>query len=351
MALRQVDLRSDTVTLPTEEMLEAIRRAELGDDGRGEDPTVARLESLAAEKMGKEAGLLVTSGTQGNLVSLKAHTQPGDEVIMEAEAHVYWYEVGGLAAVAGLMSRTIKGEMGALDPRAVEEAIRPANVHYPRTALICLENTHNRAGGTVITPEQMAAVAEVAHRHGIPVHLDGARVFNAAVALGVDVKEITKHVDSVTFCLSKGLSAPVGSVVCGSAEFIERARRVRKMLGGTLRQAGIIAAAGIVALEKMVDRLAEDHENARLLGEALAEVPGLTVDLRTVQTNMVRFLVSDLGVDAATFLGHLERYGVRALAHGTHAIRFVTHRGITRDDVAYASECVRKVCAELRPAS
>jgi threonine aldolase len=309
------------------------------------------LERLAAEYTGKEAGLLVTSGTQGNLVCLKAHTQPGDEVIMEAEAHVFWYEVGGLAAVAGLMARSIKGQLGALDPLEVEASIRPPNIHYPRTALICLENTHNRAGGTVLTLEQMASVAEVAQRHDIPVHLDGARVFNAAVALGVDVKEITRHVDTVTFCLSKGLSAPVGSLICGSADFISKAKRIRKMLGGTLRQSGIIAAAGIVALESMVERLHEDHKHARLLGEGLAKVPGLQVDMRTVQTNMVRIAVSELGIDANQFLGHLARFDIRALAQGPHAVRFVTHRAISGADVEHTVESVRRICAELRPVS
>lgn len=345
MTSRRVDLRSDTVTTPTEAMREAMRAAKVGDDGRGEDPTVRRLEEMAANLLAKEAGLLVTSGTQGNLVCLKAHTQPGDEIIMESEAHVFWYEVGGLAAVAGTLARTIKGDLGMIDPAEVEAAVRPPNIHYPRTALICLENTHNRAGGTILNADYMSAVGRVAKKHGIPVHVDGARIFNAAVALGVNVSRLAADADSVTFCLSKGLSAPVGSLVCGSKELIERARRVRKMLGGSLRQAGVIAAAGIVALEEMVDRLAEDHRNAYDLAQGLAATPGLEVDLRTVQTNMARVKVSGLGLDAEAFLALLAGYGIRALAQGPDIVRFVTHREVDSTDIEYTIESVRQLAA------
>jgi threonine aldolase len=339
-----IDLRSDTVTLPTEEMLEAIRNAALGDDVFGEDPTVNELEALAAKKMGKEDALLVTSGTQGNLVSVLSHTKRGDEVILEADAHIYHYELGGISAIAGVLPRLVKGEMGVPAPEDVEEAIRPPDPHFPKTTLLCLENTHNLAGGTCITPSQTRKLCDVAAKHGLRVHLDGARIFNAAVALGVDVKELVAPVDSVMFCLSKGLSAPIGSLVVGSSSFIERARRMRKMLGGGMRQAGIIAAAGLVALEKMVDRLSEDHANARLLAEGLAKIDGIRIDLRRVQTNIVMFDVSDLGFTGKEFVEKLLKYGVKALTLRGNVIRMVTHRGITREDILETLDAVNEIC-------
>src|SRR3989441_9817070 len=252
-------------------MREAMGHAEVGDDVWEEDPTVKRLEAMAAERMGKEAGLFVTSGTLGNLVSVLAQTRPGQELVLALDSHIFNYEVAGTSAIGGVQMRPVKPERGFLPPAQVRETLRPANIHVPPTGLVCVENTHNRQGGTCCTPEEIAAVAAVAHGAGVPVHLDGARVFNAAVALRRDAREFTRPVDSVTFCLSKGLGAPVGSVVCGSAELIGRARRIRKMLGGGMRQAGVIAAAGIVALERMVARLAEDHvphRRAQALGEA-----------------------------------------------------------------------------------
>jgi len=344
-----VDLRSDTVTLPTEEMLEAIRHARLGDDVYGEDPTVNELQELAASRMGKDAALLVTSGTQGNLVSLMSHARRGEEVILEAECHIYYYEVGGISALAGLIPRPIRGHLGVLDPRDVEAAIRPKDIHQPRTSLVCMENTHNRAGGTVWTPEQMRAVYEVAKEHGLSVHLDGARIFNAAVYLGVDVKQFTKYTDSVMFCLSKGLSAPIGSLVVGDEEFIEKARRVRKMLGGGMRQAGIIAAAGIIALEKMVDRLKEDHENAQILAKALAKLDGIRIT-HPVQTNIIIFDVSDLNTTAERFIASLAERGVKASQFGRTLVRMVTHRGIEREDIEYAISVVEEVVSKLRSA-
>ena len=344
-----VDLRSDTVTLPTEEMLEAIRHARLGDDVYGEDPTVNELQELAASRMGKDAALLVTSGTQGNLVSLMSHARRGEEVILEAECHIYYYEVGGISALAGLIPRPIRGHLGVLDPRDVEAAIRPKDIHQPRTSLVCMENTHNRAGGTVWTPEQMRAVYEVAKEHGLSVHLDGARIFNAAVYLGVDVKQFTKYTDSVMFCLSKGLSAPIGSLVVGDEDFIERARRVRKMLGGGMRQAGIIAAAGIIALEKMVDRLKEDHENAQILAKALAKLDGIRIT-HPVQTNIIIFDVSDLNTTAEQFIASLAERGVKASQFGRTLVRMVTHRGIEREDIEYAISVVEEVVSKLRSA-
>ncbi|MBS7638896.1 MAG: low-specificity L-threonine aldolase [Candidatus Bathyarchaeia archaeon] len=343
-----IDLRSDTVTLPTEEMLEAIKNAELGDDVYREDPTVNRLEEMAAKKMGKEAALLVPSGTMANLVSLMSNTKRGDCVILEAESHIYWYEVGGLSAVAGLIPWPIKGHMGALDPKDVEAAIRPKNIHFPETTLVCIENTHNRAGGTIITPQQIESLSKVTREYGLKLYMDGARIFNAAVALKVDVREFTRHVDNLMFCLSKGLSCPIGSVIVGDSEFIERARKIRKMLGGGMRQAGIIAAPGIIALEKMIDRLEEDHRNARLLAEGVARIDGLYVDLRRVQTNIVLVDVSGLGVDSGTFIANLREHGLLASNHSRTIVRFVTHRGIEREHIERALTIIEDVARELR---
>ncbi len=341
-----VDLRSDTVTLPTDDMLEAIKTAELGDDVYGEDSTVNALEELAAEKTGKEAALLVTSGTQGNLVSLLSHARRGEELILEAESHIYYYEVGGVSAVAGLIPRPIKGRKGTLDPTHVEAAIRPRDIHQPKTTLLCIENTHNRAGGTVLSPDIMASLEEVARRRGLSVHLDGARIFNAAVALKADVKDFTRHVDSIMFCLSKGLSAPVGSLVAGDESFIEKARKSRKMLGGGMRQAGIIAAPGLIALEKMVDRLEEDHRNARYLAEGLSKIEGIEVDLNSVQTNIVVSNVRKLGSSSTAFVEALNERGVKALNFGDFTVRMVTHRGILEEDIKYTLSIIKEEIEE-----
>ena len=343
-----VDLRSDTVTLPTEEMLEAIRHAELGDDVYGEDPTVNELEALAAERMGKEAAVLVPSGTMANLVSLMSNTKRGDLVILESEAHMYWYEVGGISAVAGLLPWPVKSKAGALDPVDVEASIRPRNLHFPEPALVCAENTHNRHGGTVVSPTQLRELGEVAKSHGLRFYMDGARIFNAAVALGVGVKEFTKHVDNLMFCLSKGLSCPVGSLVVGSQDFVERARKNRKVLGGGMRQAGLIAAAGIVALDTMIDRLADDHRNARFLAEDCARIDGLSVDLARVQTNIVVLDIRGLGADDAVFTSALKEKGVLAGAIGKGKVRLVTHRGIEREQVERALNTIKDVVGELR---
>ena len=343
-----IDLRSDTVTLPTEEMLEAIRHAKLGDDVYGEDPTVDELEAKAAELMGKEAAVLVPSGTMANLVSLMSNTKRGDLVILEAEAHMYWYEVGGLSAVAGLLPWPLKSKFGMLDPLDVEAAIRPRNIHFPEPMLVCVENTHNRHGGTVAKPEELQAVGEVARAHGMRLYMDGARIFNAAVALGVDVKAFTKHVDNLMFCLSKGLSCPVGSLVVGNRDFVDRARKNRKVLGGGMRQAGIIAAAGIVALDRMIDRLADDHRNARILAEGCAKIYGLTVDLSRVQSNMVVVDVSGVVADEMLFCSKLKEKGVLAGSVGKGKLRLVTHWGIERADVEGALDVIIEVSAGLR---
>jgi threonine aldolase len=343
-----VDLRSDTLTLPTPEMREAMARADVGDDVWGEDPTVQRLEALAAERMGKPAGLFVTSGTQGNLISVLAQTRPGQEVVLDLDSHVYNYEVAGAAMIGGVQMRPVKTARGFLAPEQVREALRPDNIHLPQTALVCVENTHNRHGGTCCTPEEIGAVAAAAHAAGVAVHLDGARLFNAAVALRRGVGDFTRDVDSVTFCLSKGLAAPVGSVICGSADLVERARRLRKMLGGGMRQAGVIAAAGIVALQRMVDRLAEDHLNARTLAEGVATLPGLRVDLASVQTNIVIFHVEGARGRSGEALTQELVQGcagrkVKVHAMGPAAIRCVTHKDVDADDIARALEAFREI--------
>ena len=340
-----IDLRSDVKTLPTELMRRAIAEAELGDDVAGEDPTVNALEAQAAELMGKEAGLLVTSGTQGNLVSLLAHTRPGQKLILEQEAHMFRYECAGLARVAGLMAHPLPGCYGALDPDDVEAAIWPPNIHSPATGIVTLENTHNCAGGTCLSVEQTTAVCEVAHRHGVPVHIDGARIFDAAVALGVEARELTDPVDSITFCLSKGLGAPIGSLVCGDAEFIERARQARKILGGGMRQAGIVAAAGLVALDHELPRLHEDHEKARRLAATLHEMPDVKLDMASVQTNMVRFELHREDMTAPQFCQRLADYDIKAVAHSDACIRFVTHRDISFSEIEQVCEALRQTLA------
>jgi threonine aldolase len=336
---RVIDLRSDTITRPTEAMREAMARAEVGDDVYGEDPTVNALEAEAARRMGKTAGLFVPSGTMANLLGVMAQTQKGDEVIVDSEAHIYHNEAGALSAVGGTIPKPLPTEWGCISGAQLEAALRPADPHYPPTRLVCIENTHNRHGGVAIPAEQIDDLADAAHRHGIRVHLDGARIFNAAVALGVAASWLAAPVDSVTFCLSKGLSAPVGSVLCGDAEFILRARRFRKMLGGGMRQAGIIAAAGLVALEQMIDRLADDHRLARQLAEALAPLDGLRIDLPRVQTNMVR--VDLERHDGRTIVGRLRERGVRVSTAWRSRLRLVTNRHVTPDDVPVVVEAFR----------
>jgi threonine aldolase len=338
-----IDLRSDTVTLPTEEMREAMRAAEVGDAMRGEDPTINRLEALAAKKVGKEAAIFVPSGTMGNLISLMGHTNTGDEVILEADSHIYYYEVGGFAAVAGLSPRLVRGDHGYMDPVTLETEIRPSGPFFPSPRLLCIENTHNRGGGNALKPSEMKAMAGVARRHNMAVHLDGARIFNAAVALGVDVKELTACVDSVMFCLSKGLSAPVGSIVAGGREFMDRAKRARKMLGGDMRQSGVLAAAGIVALEKMVDRLAQDVANAALLAEGLRELSGIVLDTPPVPTNMVFIRTHHLGMDSNELGARLRERKILCTCYGPYLVRLVTHRHIRREHIEPVVEAVWQV--------
>jgi len=345
MTTKAIELRSDTFTLPSPEMRRAIAEAELGDDVFGEDPTVNRLEAMAAERLGKEAALLTASGTMSNLLALLSHCQRGDEVLLGTEAHILHFEAVGGAALGGLELRPLPNEgRGCIDPSAIEEAVRPPDVHQPRTGLLCLENTQNRCGGTVLSELDLEGMAQVARRWGFPVHLDGARVFNAAVALGVPVADLVRPVDSVAFSLCKGLACPVGSVLCGNAQFIQRARRYRKMVGGGMRQAGIIAAAGIVALESMIDRLADDHENARLLAQGLAAVPGLRLVPPQVDSNMVFFTLD--GVNAFELASRLSQAKVLCLAEAGR-VRVVTHYGIERADIEQALERIRATVGAL----
>ncbi|MCX5818675.1 MAG: low-specificity L-threonine aldolase [Deltaproteobacteria bacterium] len=339
-----IDLRSDTVTLPTPAMREAISRAEVGDDVFGEDPTINRLEAMTAERMGKEAALLVVSGTMGNVTCVLTHCARGEEVILGDGSHIFLNEAGGMSALGGIFPHTIPNlPDGTLRLSEIEAAIRGENIHFPRTRLVCLENTHNRCYGAALTPEYTAAAVSLAKSRGLSVHLDGARIFNAAAALGVDVRELTRGVDSVNVCLSKGLAAPVGSVICGSKEFIGRARRIRKMLGGGMRQAGIIAAAGIVALEEMVDRLAEDHINARRLAEGIAGIPGLKTEPGRVQTNILYIDLVDRRFSDDQFMALLEKKGVRLSHPGLARFRMLTHYGIGATEIDAALAALRDV--------
>jgi threonine aldolase len=339
-----IDLRSDTLTKPTPSMRQAMASADVGDDVFGEDPTVNRLEEMAAERMQKEAAIFVASGTMANIVSQMAHCGRGDEIIIGDQAHIFFYEQGGSAALGGIHPRTIKTEPdGTLSLGAIEASIRPDNVHFPITRLIAIENTHNRCNGSPIKPEYMEAVSALARRFQLKIHVDGARIFNAAVALNTTAADLVTVADSVSFCLSKGLAAPVGSLVCGSKAFIAKARRVRKVLGGGMRQAGVLAAAGIVALTEMVDRLAEDHENAKVLSVGLSEIKGLRVDPDRVFTNIVYMDVTGRGLTESDLAVRLETEGVRLIPVGPQRLRAVTHYHITREDVNETLKIVSKV--------
>jgi threonine aldolase len=343
-----IDLRSDTVTLPSPEMRQAIANAAVGDDVYGEDPSVNELETLAAKMLGKEAGLFVVSGTMGNLASLLAHCGRGQEVILGDQSHIYYYENGGASALGGIAYRPVPTAAdGTLPLDTLEAAIHsPAHnyhfFHYAPPGAICLENTHNRRGGVVLAPEYFAQVAAIAERHALPIHLDGARVFNAAIALRRPITDWTSHVSSIQLCLSKGLGAPVGSVIVGSEPFIWHARRMRKILGGGMRQAGVIAAAGVFALTKMVDRLAVDHANAQILAAGIAALPGVVLDPPRVETNIVVFHVGSAET-AEALAAALDREGVLVSDFGGGRLRFVTHFGITADDCHRAVAALQKV--------
>lgn len=338
---RAIDLRSDTVTQPTPAMREVMASAQVGDDVFGDDPTVRELEARTAELLGQEAALYVPSGTMGNQIAIRAHTEPGDEVLLEANAHIYYYEGGGPAALSGVMCRCLDGERGVFTAAALEAALRPADPHFPRSRLACLENTHNRGGGKVWPAERVTEVAVAARRHGLRLHLDGARLWNAAVATGRPERELAAPFDSVSVCFSKGLGAPVGSALAGPREFVDRARRCRKLFGGGMRQAGIIAAGALYALAHHRERLAEDHANARRLAEGLARLPGIQLNPAEVETNIVMFKVTRL--PAAEFTTRLAAAGVRVLALGPDTIRAVTHLHVTAADIDRTLETIRAV--------
>ena len=338
-----IDLRTDTVTRPTEAMLAAMQAATQGDDSRDGDPTVIKLEALAAARTGKEAGLYMPSGTMTNLVAVLAHTSRAGEVLLERGAHMLNTELGGLAAVAGVFYKAIPGTRGAMDETALREAIRPMTRNNFGTTLICMENSHNGAGGAVLPLAHMQMVHELARRHGIPVHTDGARLFNAAVALGVTAADIARHTDSVCFCVSKGLSAPIGSVLCGSSDFIERARPFRRMVGGNMRQAGSIAAAGIVALETMAERLKDDHATAKRLATGLHSVNATLVNPSEVETNIVKVSVRATGRNAAQWAEQFASRGIAVSPADPGSLRFVTHRHIGNAEVDTAIAA----CAEI----
>jgi threonine aldolase len=336
-----IDLRSDTVTQPTPEMRQAMMAAPLGDDVLGDDPTVNRLEAVAASRLGKEASVFLPSGTMGNLVGLAVNTRLGEEVIADADSHVFLYEGAGSAAIAGVQVRPVATEAGIMSPEQIEAVIRPRDdYHHPLTAALCVEDTHNTHGGIVWPLEALQAASAVARAHGLRVHLDGARIFNASVAMGIDVAVIAACADTVSFCLSKGLGCPAGSLFCGTREKVDEARRWRKRLGGAMRQSGVLAAAGLMALDSMVDRLAEDHANARTLAEGLAELPGVSCDLSRVQTNLVYFEVTKLS--PAEFEQACRVRGLLGEAAGRQRVRFVTHIGITATEIQTAL----KICEE-----
>lgn len=337
-----IDLRSDTITLQTDEMKEAMFHAEVGDDVYGEDVTVKRLEKMAAELLGKEAALFVTSGTMGNQLAIMTHTKRGDEVIACSGSHIVLAEVGAAAVLSGVTVRTVDDENAIMQPKDVRELIRGKNQHFPDTGLICMENATST--GTVYPLPVMAEIYDLAKAHGIPVHLDGARIFNAAAALGVEAKEIAKYTDSVQMCLSKGLCAPVGSILAGSSEFIEKAHRNRKMLGGGLRQAGYLAAAGIVALEKMVGRLNEDHDNLQTLAKGLSEIKGIKVNLRQAEINMVFADIEGTGLEQQYIIDKLLEKGIKANdGREGNFIRFVTNYWVSAEDIEYVLACMREI--------
>lgn len=344
-----IDLRSDTVTHPTPAMREAMYHAEVGDDVYGEDPTVNRLEELAAKKVGKEAALFVPTGTMGNAIAIITHCRRGDEVIMGDRSHTYLYEVGGSARLNGSPVRVIPNlPDGRLDPVRLAVAFLGDDVHEARTGLLCVENTHNMCGGRLLSPETLRTLAQPARKRGVPVHMDGARLFNAAVGLRTPAGALAAEVDSVMFCLSKGLSAPVGSMLAGSRDFIAEARRIRKLLGGGMRQAGILAAAGLVALEEMIERLAEDHANAKRLAAGLAEIPGVRIVPETVESNILFFdvLTDDGQSRNGAFTEAAARAGALFSSGDTGAIRAVTHYGISASDIDHALQIARQVVAE-----
>jgi len=347
-----IDLRSDTVTHPTPAMRRAMAEAEVGDDQYGEDPTVRELEERSAAMLGKEAACYVSSGTMGNLIAILTYCGRGDEVLLGDESHVLWFESGGAAALGGLPFNKLRTDrLGRFDPQEVSDLIRIRRPGYPRTGVVCMENTHNRMGGTVLHPDHLAEIAEIAHARGVPVHLDGARIFNAAAALGMPASEVVRPVDSVQFCFSKALAAPVGSIVVGSRDFIAGVRGNRKIVGGAMRQAGVIAAAALVGLNEMVDRLPEDHQRARRLAEGLAQIDGIAVDLETVQSNIVIYRPDRARISSEEFIAGMAEGGVRVSNYGLRGLRCVTHYQITDEDIDKALHVAAGVMESRVPVS
>jgi threonine aldolase len=341
--LPMIDLRSDTVTKPSPAMREAMAKAEVGDDVFGEDPTVNRLQETAARMLGKEAALFVPSGTMANQISIRLHTRPGDEIIVEAGAHVVRYESGAAAGLSGVQTCWLPGTRGILQPEQIEAALRPPEYHNPPTTLICLENTHNRGGGTIYPLDAIKATRKIAEARGIAMHLDGARLFNAVVATGIPAAEYARHFETVSFCLSKGLGAPVGSLICADKERIAKLRRLRKMFGGGMRQAGILAAAGLYALEHNIARLAEDHAHAKRLAATLAELPGVRISPEHVETNIVVFDISETRRTADEVLAALKAEGLLLVPFSPTTLRAVTHLDVSSDQIAQACAVLKKV--------
>jgi threonine aldolase len=338
-----IDLRSDTVTKPSQAMRQAIAQAEVGDDVFDDDPTVKKLEKMVAGLLGKEKALFVPSGTMANEVAIKSWVKPGDEVILEEDSHIYNYEVGAPSVLCGVQLHTMKGIRGVLTVEQILDDIRPQDIHIPPTTLICLENTHNRAGGTIYPIEEIKGIREATKPFGIKMHLDGARLWNATIATGIPLDEYAKYFDSVSVCLSKGLGAPIGSVISGSSDFIQIARRNRKMFGGGMRQVGIIAAAGIYAIENNFNRLVEDHRNAKILAQGLSKIPKISVDLESVQTNIVVIDIRESEMEVGNALEKLKEKGVLAVPFGKNKIRCVTHLDVNRDDISKALEVFKEV--------
>jgi threonine aldolase len=339
--MRYIDLRSDTVTVPTKAMKDAMYYAEIGDDVYGDDPTVTELETYAASLIGKEAALFVPSGTFGNQLALLTHSKRGDEVIVGDDSHIVVHEVGASAVIAGVQLRTLKSIKGELDPVEIESKIRGEDIHFPSTGLICIENAHS--SGTVISLKNMKTIYEVADKHSLPVHLDGARLFNAAAYLEVDAKEVASYCDSVMFCLSKGLCAPVGSILAGTKEFISKARKGRKLMGGGLRQAGFLAAAGLVALKEMTGRLTEDHENAKYMAEKLSTIPNLEVNKEDIHINMVFFNANHLKYNLDELVKEFYNRGIKVNHAENGEFRFVTNYWVSRNDIDYTINTFKEI--------
>ncbi len=343
--MKKIDLRSDTVTLPSEEMLEAMRYAKLGDDVFGDDPTVIELQEKAAKLLSMEAALLVCSGTMGNICGLVSQTKKGDEVILEQNSHIVLHEVASPAVIGGLQLRTLQGKDGYLiTPEMLNDAVRGIDLHYPISSLVSIENTHNMAGGKVWSKEQLQDLYKSAKKNNLKVHIDGARLFNAVIASGISARELVKGADSIMFCLSKGLACPIGSIVAGSQEFINQALRIRKMLGGGMRQAGIIAAPGIIALEKMIDRLADDHKNAQILKKGLSNIEGLIT--RECQTNILFIDISGLNITGEQFKADLAKNNITVSSRWDTVFRLVTHYGIEKEDIEFVIDVIHKLYAK-----